>query len=638
MGIKSYFHSVLTVGIICIVFFSSFLSSFSNSIQEIQEKQPNWQEIISTFYELNKQDRSNSIAQIRNDITEAFSDTSSYFLLKPFIDSDVNSVVHLADQWLRELEIFRDYRFSVDGVINVRSPQQFFTTDLADFLTRTQPLFVETQREWQNLWMYRSLASFSGKQKLITTFSIIDQILKIVEYIYNHSNSILDILGYKTVQRIVLFNQNTAEARLTGGFIGSYIPFEIDKGQIAIGQSNSIYWIQGSQKKPRITSPFVSNYAIPWGQQYNFGGASDTNNFSCFPTSAAFLQREFADSTTGFPIDHLAMITPEVLNEILPPDFEFKVAGVGTLSSSQLLSEIDRLTALEYDNPQNPKEVLTPIFDALLNRLPDILSYHGTQGILSIVANLAFTRDVQLWSNNEQTQTLFSYLDITGEKTCESSSQNSDKIILSPLLFNTSGDKRNGITSNSWSISSRSVIGGQRVSVTYQQVIEDPENIPRGVFNKDLSFTFAGLQIPKNAQNLDVYSPQALRRTFKPNFYIQNIQERQSEFESPAENQLLWDSGVDLSEGANPPGFRYDQPDGSRVLGIYINDDMVSSVTFEFTLPVSTPQTLFFVPQVGFRKPLLSLGDGIDFVSYPNQKIMNNRTLIMGGVNLLLVP
>jgi len=632
-GMVARLYTWITLLLMVIIFLSSFLNSFSASINQVDQKKESWLETISLFYELNQENKQKNLQKIKEELSFTIKNTASFVLLSSKVDEDIQKIIDLFDKWLLAFGLFLEYRFSVDGITNIRDKNRFFTEDLSLFFTENKRLFEETKSLWNSFWFYKFWINFSGQQKLQKIIRLADNLLEIGDYIFQNPKIILDFLGHDQPRKIVIFNQNTAEARPTGGFIGSHIPLTINKGKVEIGQSQSIHWIQGSHKKPRIASPFLTNYGMVWGANYILGGVSDTFNFPCFPTSAAFLQREFAESSAGYKIDDVVFITPEVLSQLLPPTFTFTVTNLGTFSSSELLSEINRVTALEYQNPQNPKEALTPILNSILLRLPEILEFHKSNSLISILTGLFLTRDIQIWSSTPETQKLFSNLSLTGEQTCQNK-QKQD--IVAPILFNISGDKRNGITANSWSISSKNVIGGQRVRVSYQQEIEDPENIPRGSFNQVMPFTFVGLQIPSTAQNIDVYSPQSLRRQFLPSFYLQKVQENVPEYETTPEIDLLWKTGKDLSEGANPPGFTYQQPDGSTVTGIYIADDLVSEVTFEFTLPVQNHHLIKFFPQAGVNKPLLSLGEGVQNIDYPNQKLFQNRKQNLSGLSLIL--
>jgi len=633
VGLRTRFYSVITITLMVIFFSFSVFASVGSSIDTVDQGRADWVSAFATFFELTGQDRQDAITTLESDLVDAASPLTDYFIATPLMKGQIASAVDLMQQWLEAAEPFMGYRLSPEGFVHVRDKNRFFTDDLEQFLLAQRSLFQRSVQTWDSLAFLRMVIQLSGNARLQNVLHFIQESIQIAQFVFQTPDSILGLLGHWSPRTTVLFNQNTAEARPTGGFIGSHIPVTIRKGQVEIGQSQSIYWIQGSHRTPRTASPFLTNYALSFGTNYTLGGVFDTFNFPCFPTSAAFLQQEFAESSTGYTIDEVVFITPEVLNQFLPPDFRFTVPDVGQISGSELLDEIDRLTALEAENPENPKELLTPIFDSLLARIPDIIEYHGAQGLVMRILLLAAARDIQVWSAHDATQNLLSQLDVTGEATCQDR-QTED--VISPLLFNTSGDKRNAVTTNSWSIASGSILGGRRVRVQYQQVIENPDDVPRGVLNLRSSFTFVGLQIPSNAYDLDVYSPQSLRRSFSPDFYYQVIDERVDEdFYTAPEIAQLWESGRDLSPDANPPGFVYTQPDSSDVIGVYIKDDMVSTVTFEFTLPVSAMHPVRFVPQAGFRKPTVSLGQGVQHISLPD-RVFNQRFEVLQGIPLIL--
>jgi hypothetical protein len=223
---------------------------------------------------------------------------------------------------------------------------------------------------------------------------------------------------------------------------------------------------------------------------------------------------------------------------------------------------------------------------------------------------------------------------LTGEQTCQNQSS---KNIIAPILVNLSGDKRNLLTSNQYNMWVEKTWMGPKVTIKWKQIIPPNPILQRG-YNKFTPMSFVGVQVPSQAFDFEVTSPQGLRIPFLRQYYQQRVAEdtgrepKISEVLRPVVN-----SAYDLNPSASGFGSVYTQMDGSRVVGAYIQDEEVSEVEISFVLPVDQYQPIWFYIQPGLHQPSLGLGGGVKVVSPRTfDSLITDRLTLQSGVVLTI--
>jgi uncharacterized membrane protein len=542
------------------------------------------------------------------------------------VQNDIQRIKTLANEWVDTLQPLYGFTFNGEGFTHKTDATKSFTKTLEAVFDSLPQLKTATNQLWGDFWLYRVFASISGNSNFLQAFNTIENLISSLDLLYELKTTLLELLGHFSTQRIVLFNQNVGEARPTGGFIGSYIPLDISQGKITMGQSQSIYFVDGARTQPVVSHPSTWYLDAITGTAYPHG-IRNLNMFSCFPVTANLLEREFAESKNGYSIDQVVMITPQLIERLLPSSFAITIGTNVGIHKANFIQEIERLTSIETANTPNPKSLLSTIFKDLLSSMQSIIAQDGVISILRRFITSFQTRDVQLWFRNSEAQKRLESFGFAADQTCT----NDTAHIISPVFINLSGDKRGLVSENTLSLRTHKTLGGTRVIATINQYLPEQKDLQRTF--QEVSLSMFGLQIPKNSFDHAVYSDRSMNIPYLRVDYTEKAQQGNTkQLEVPQEISTTVNSGIDLPAG----GFVYDQPDGSQVLGAYINDTSVgdTTVNFEFTLPLSSGDMVEYYGQPGLRNPQLALGDGVTVLGNSPQKIISNPAILQSGVAL----
>jgi hypothetical protein len=627
--LRQGFFSVITVLLLLVIVFMSFMARLDIAKTQIVENNSFLNLKIKSLIDLTEIDRQNVFKSIKVTLQESIRPLTGFTNTEWLLDKDFDKIEVLTDSWLAALDPLMEYSFTSEGFIHRSNPDKVFTQDLEVFFDILPRLQSETEKLWGEMWVYRLLINSSNQEKAKSSLERAEVFISNISSIFKIKPLILKILGHYSTQRMVIFNQNVGEARPTGGFIGSYIPLDITQGKIKMGESQSIYYIDGQSKSGVISHPAVW-YSNKDENINNFAGVRNLNMLSCFPDTAKTIENEFSNSGNGYTIDQLLMINPQMIQSILPDDFTFNVSGIGNITKNNFLDEVERLSSFGAPDKSNPKSLVGPIFEALLIKIPEIVKSVGLGDIITKIFKSLKSRDINLWFRDVELQQVSSRLGFASEQVCAKSK---NSLIITPLIANISGDKRGLISENNFSLQAKSEWGGTTFYVTFIQNLPESKNLQR-VFNTISTFNMIALQIPQNAFNIKISSDNIINLPYLRENYVKNVtQENTKSVIIPTNIQTTIQTGRDLEKG----GFTYNQADGSLVAGAYISDNSVgeTKVNFEFTLPLGSEERIDFFGQPGLNQPSLFIGEGLDV--YKNQHIrhISNPQTIQSGVTLI---
>jgi Protein of unknown function (DUF4012) len=627
--LKQGFFVFITSFIIFNIVLTSFLTHVSAAKSQVAENSDLLNLKVKNLIELAGADRQSTFQSIKKIVKDSLTPVTGFTNTQWVVDRDMDKIENLANSWLNATSPLTLYSFSSVGFEHKSNPDRLFTNDLEDFFDELPSLQVETERVWSEMWLYRIIGNTANDQKIKDLISSIEFFIKSISSIIQLKPLILKILGHYSTQRMVIFNQNVGEARPTGGFIGSHIPLDISQGKIVIGESQSIYYIDGQKKEGVVTHPSIW-YSNKDENIYAIGGVRNLNIFNCFPDSASIIEQEFATSGNGYTIDQLVMVTPQIIEDILPDGFSINVSNVGNITKSNFASEVERVSSFQAPDKSNPKSLLSPIFLAMFEKLPDIMKKQGVADIFKIFAKSLASRDVNIWFRDFEIQKLSSTLGFASDQVCKKGNQ---KNIISPIISNVSGDKRGLISQNKFSVNSESVWGGKKINIRYTQILPESKNLQRA-FNDVSTFNMFAFQIPQSAFAINVESENIIKLPYIREGYLKNItNENKTAVSLPGQIKTTIDTGRDLENG----GFTYNQADGSLVVGAYISDNSVGEtrVDFEFTIPAQVNERIDFFGQPGLNEPSLFLGEGIDIYKNPTIREISDAQKIQSGITLI---
>jgi len=192
----------------------------------------------------------------------------------------------------------------------------------------------------------------------------------------------MEILGNQKAKKYLLVFQNNAEARATGGFIGTYGLLDLDQGQIKNLFIDGIFNADGQLREKIIPPPPIQKISTAWSMH-------DANWFADFPTSAQKLMW-FCEKTGGPTVDGVISLTPTVIENLLEltgpidmPEYEVSLNAQNFVEITQYKVEVD------YNKELNqPKKILTDFAPKFMEKIGQELKNNNLE-ILKII-NQAF--------------------------------------------------------------------------------------------------------------------------------------------------------------------------------------------------------------------------------------------------------
>lgn len=609
---RSCFFATVTVLTTLAILTLSLLANFTHSINTTRSSFAKIADLASHLLTADPKDIEANLDKIQRTILADLRPILTATGTESLLHNEFDQIRLLLRQWLTALQPLLNYQLTTKGLVHLSDIHRTFTDDLVVFLQKLETeLLPRTVAHWQSLSPYLWAAKLAGNPTILEIENLIQNLLVVARLLVANQTPVLQALGHYQRQRLLIFNQNIGEARPTGGFIGSYISIDLEKGRIHINESNSIYHPDNSIKQKLFMHPATAYY----GWSFNVDAAGDhgirnSNFLPCFPETAAILHQGFLSSPHGYNIDLMVFITPQLVLDLLGSDFTFEVADLGSFSSTNLMDEIERLTGIEYTDSRNPKKDIQKILESLLREVPRIIKRRSPVEWLHLMLRALRSRDLQIWSSQKSVQTFFEISGLSSLALCHRSQIPE----IGFLLANISGDKRNLITQNQFNLYSEKTAFGTKIHLKYKQLLPAKPNLARGFAGVE-SFTFVALQLPAEATQLSVRSPQAIHVPFIRPYYEALFKKQYNRnLTQLAQVAQIVRTGRNLfDERGNPPGFVYQHSNGSQVLGIYICDwDTVAEVEFSFILP-SQPKVVQFYGQPGLQQPSLSLGKNVQF-------------------------
>ncbi len=609
---KNYFFTCFTSFAILAVILVSFLLNLHYTYTSAREKIAEIQTSLVALFEFSNDSEKlkTEINLIEQSLLEVIAPTSSFVGLEEKIRKDFNELRKLASKWFETILPLKQYKLTAKGLVKSINEHQVFTDDLEVFLrTLENNLLKETRNILNKFDLYFNLAKTNNR--VLAFRNLLQNLVFLADLVVEHQQAVLGLFGHFGFQKLLIFNQNIGEARPTGGFIGSYISIDLHKGRINVNESNSIYHPDNSISESLYTHPATTYYGWFWGLDNTYShGIRNSNYIPCFANSAKILYDGFVTSKHSFKVDLIIFITPQLLLDVMG-DFSFEIEGVGELNSRNIMDKIEILTGLKIEDKNNPKKKIKDILEGLLVSLPIILEQRSSLEWISLFLRALSARDIQIWSPHTHYQNFLEKSGLTNQALCNTS--NIPEIGF--MLANISGDKRGTITNSDFNIFAEKLSQGVLVTVKFKQNLPSNIDLPRG-FAGFRSINFVGLQIPQEATDFNINSPQAVYVPFSKPYHDIMFKKRWNKgmVSNPQLDHIILTSYNLYDDRGNPPGFAYSHLNGSQVLGVYISDyQELTEVEFSFLLPKGT-NLIRFYGQPGLREPSVGLGKNLTFV------------------------
>jgi len=235
-----------------------------------------------------------------------------------------------------------------------------------------------------------------AKEKINTVEDTLDAIQK-------HFPALLTLLGDRYPHRYLILLQNNNEMRPTGGFIGSYIIFDINDGYIENLKTHDVYKLDGSYtgiiEPPEEFKNFTSNWRF-----------RDSNYSPDFYYSAS-KARWFLEKEGGPTVDTVIAINQGLLTSLLDITGPIQVGNFGKFNSQNYNLLLSYVIEGKVWGPEDPKHILKVFIKEFKKEL---IKTENLAKIISILYKATMQKHILLYSSDGDIQALFEELKIAG--------------------------------------------------------------------------------------------------------------------------------------------------------------------------------------------------------------------------------
>ena len=232
----------------------------------------------------------------------------------------------------------------------------------------------------------------------------ISQIIKTLESIEEHFPAILKLLGEKHIHRYLILFQNNAEARPTGGFIGSYAIVDMNDGFIENIRVEDVYHLD-DQYTEIIEAP---SYMDKYSPNILFRNSNYSPDFFYSGNKAAWmLQKEGGPS-----VDTVIAVNQSLLKDFLEITGPIQVGDLPNKIDSEnynaILTYVIEGKIWGAEDPKHILKVLVPEFQKALMKKENVSK------IMSVIYKAVQQKMIMAYSRDSIIQSLLDTLGVSG--------------------------------------------------------------------------------------------------------------------------------------------------------------------------------------------------------------------------------
>lgn len=216
--------------------------------------------------------------------------------------------------------------------------------------------------------------------------------------------AILDLLGHEKPHRYLVIFQNNNEIRPTGGFIGSYMVFEMNKGRLENMAVEDVYHLDDPFKG--FVEPPIQLRALSDNLRFR-----DSNFSPDFPTSARKLM-EMYELEGGQAVDTVVALNQSSLKDFLEISGPVKAGDFGLLDNENYNVLLTYIIEAKVSGRQDPKAILKDFVPAFRDQL---LAQKNYSRILLVTYNEMQKKNILAYSKNAEVEGLMAFLGIDGK-------------------------------------------------------------------------------------------------------------------------------------------------------------------------------------------------------------------------------
>lgn len=226
-------------------------------------------------------------------------------------------------------------------------------------------------------------------------------------------NQLDEVFGAKEFRRYLVVFQNNNEMRATGGFIGSFAVFDIDKGRIkrVILPAQGSYALQ-KYLKTNLASP---RPLWPLKPHWQF---HDANWFPDWPASARKLAW-FYENSGGSTVDGVIAITADLVANLIDIVGPIETPEGITIDGANFISEVQKIVEIEArEKDQAPKQILVDLAPQVLEKifsLPETRDEKKLVAILELLNRGLAQKQILFYFNNSEVQNWLTKENLVGQ-------------------------------------------------------------------------------------------------------------------------------------------------------------------------------------------------------------------------------
>ena len=219
----------------------------------------------------------------------------------------------------------------------------------------------------------------------------------------SHFPALLKLLGDQYPHRYLILLQNNNEIRPSGGFIGSYVIMDIDKGLIKKLDIQDVYDIDGQFKEVIEPPDYMKQFTANWRFR-------DSNYSADFPTSAS--EAKWLLAREGGPtVDTVIAINQGLLQDLLKITGPVQVGTFGKLDSENYNLLLSYVIEGKIWGPKDPKHILKLFIPAFEK---EIMKEQNIGKVGSALYKAVQQKHIMMYSADGDIEGLFDSLGVSG--------------------------------------------------------------------------------------------------------------------------------------------------------------------------------------------------------------------------------
>ncbi len=355
--------------------------------------------------------------EVKNELWFISTD-KSYYNSQNNLGSTINALIvggeHFTSAGKYFLEAMEEFNkiplYFVSKNNNPMGVSPSLTDTLEDGLNKTNLAITEISQASQNLELVKEnnlpkeiAPRIANAKKQVKDISIL------LNTTASHFPAMLKLLGDQYPHRYLILLQNNNEIRPSGGFIGSYVLADINKGVIEKLDIQDVYDLDDPFREIIEPPDYLKKFVNIWRFR-------DSNYSADFPTSAAkakwFLERESAATGRGgIQVDTVIAINQGLLTDMLEITGPVQVGNFGKLDSENYNLLLSYVIEGKIWGPEDPKHILKIFIPAFKEA---IMKEENIGKVSSKLYKAIQQKHIMMYSPDTEIEGLFDSLGVSG--------------------------------------------------------------------------------------------------------------------------------------------------------------------------------------------------------------------------------